>query len=101
MIFGLSARRHAGRRTMPYSKIALCALALVVGFPPIGFAANRHVRRHAGYAAIPTERINANGGRLIPAPAWSFACLSDAGPRECNQYIWVYGAYDAGAMGVR
>src|SRR5205814_2634717 len=30
-------------------------------------------------------------GRLIPAPAGSFACITDGPPRPCNQNIWVYG----------
>ena len=37
-------------------------------------------------------------GREIIAPPWSFACMSDQGPRECGEPMWIYGAdrQDAG-----
>jgi hypothetical protein len=31
-------------------------------------------------------------GRQITAPPWSFACMSDQGPRECGEPMWIYGA---------
>lgn len=30
-------------------------------------------------------------GREIAAPPWSAACMTDHGPSECNEPIWVYG----------
>jgi len=31
-------------------------------------------------------------GRQIAAPPWSAACMSDHGPTECNEPMWVYGS---------
>jgi hypothetical protein len=30
-------------------------------------------------------------GREVVAPPWSAACMSDQGPRECGEPMWVYG----------
>ena len=32
----------------------------------------------------------ATAGRQITAPSWSFACMTDHGPSQCGQPIWVY-----------
>jgi hypothetical protein len=32
----------------------------------------------------------ATTGHETPAPAWSFACMTDHGPSQCGQPIWVY-----------
>jgi hypothetical protein len=29
-------------------------------------------------------------GREVVAPPWSAACMSDQGPRECGEPMWVY-----------
>jgi len=34
-------------------------------------------------------------GREVAAPPWSFACMSDQGPRQCDEPMWVYGSPDA------
>ena len=31
-------------------------------------------------------------GREIAAPPWSFACINDHGPQQCDQPMWVYGS---------
>ena len=31
-------------------------------------------------------------GREVAAPPWSAACMSDQGPRECDEPMWVYGS---------
>jgi len=31
-------------------------------------------------------------GRQVAAPPWSAACMSDHGPTECNEPMWVYGS---------
>ena len=36
-------------------------------------------------------------GREVPAPPWSFACMNDQGPRECDEPMWVYGSSARGA----
>jgi hypothetical protein len=33
-------------------------------------------------------------GREIAAPPWSFACMSDQGPQQCDEPMWVYGSPD-------
>jgi hypothetical protein len=30
--------------------------------------------------------------REVAAPPWSFACMSDQGPRQCDEPMWVYGS---------
>jgi hypothetical protein len=30
-------------------------------------------------------------GREVAAPPWSAACMSDQGPRQCDEPMWVYG----------
>ena len=34
------------------------------------------------------------GGREIAAPPWSFACMNDAGPQQCDEPMWAYGSPD-------
>jgi len=34
-------------------------------------------------------------GREVAAPPWSFACMSDQGPRQCDEPMWVCGSPDA------
>lgn len=34
-------------------------------------------------------------GRETTAPPWSAACMSDHGPTECNEPMWIYGSPDA------
>jgi hypothetical protein len=36
-------------------------------------------------------------GREIAAPSWSAACMTDHGPSECGEPMWVYGSSDAPA----
>ena len=31
-------------------------------------------------------------GRELPAPPWSFACMTDHGPSDCGEPMWIYGA---------
>jgi hypothetical protein len=50
------------------------------------------------------ERINKSGeraqahrieGREVAAPPWSAACMTDHGPSECGEPMWIYGPSDA------
>lgn len=34
-------------------------------------------------------------GREVAAPPWSFACMSEQGPRQCDEPMWGYGSPDA------
>jgi hypothetical protein len=40
-----------------------------------------------------SERAIAHGieGREIAAPPWSAACMTDHGPSECGEPMWIYG----------
>jgi len=31
-------------------------------------------------------------GRQIAAPPWSAACMTDHGPSDCGEPMWIYGA---------
>jgi hypothetical protein len=35
------------------------------------------------------------GGRQVAAPPWSAACMTDHGPSECGEPMWVYDSSDA------
>jgi hypothetical protein len=35
------------------------------------------------------------GGREVAAPPWSAACMTDHGPSECGEPMWIYGPSDA------
>ena len=37
---------------------------------------------------------NAMAGRQIAAPPWSAACMTDHGPSECGEPMWIYGPRD-------
>jgi hypothetical protein len=56
--------------------------------------------------ATAQERIHNSGtwtqahgseGREIAAPPWSAACMTDHGPSECGEPMWVYGSGDVRA----
>jgi hypothetical protein len=34
-------------------------------------------------------------GREVAAPPWSAACMTDHGPSECGEPMWIYGSSDA------
>jgi len=36
-------------------------------------------------------------GRQITAPPWSAACMTDHGPSDCGEPMWVYGAPEQNA----
>jgi hypothetical protein len=43
-------------------------------------------------------RAQAHGiieGREVAAPPWSAACMTDHGPSECGEPMWIYGSSDA------
>jgi hypothetical protein len=35
-----------------------------------------------------------SGGREVAAPPWSAACMTDHGPSQCDEPMWVYGSPD-------
>jgi predicted secreted Zn-dependent protease len=49
-------------------------------------------RNHKSVARTQAYRIE---GREIAAPSWSAACMTDHGPSECGEPMWIYGSSDA------
>jgi hypothetical protein len=41
------------------------------------------------------QRANEIVGREVAAPSWSAACMTDQGPSQCGEPMWVYGSSDA------
>ena len=77
---------------MPSTSRLVIAIALLTATASSAPAGHRHRATTIELSALHGFML----GRRIEAPPWSFACLNDAGPRTCNQYIWVYGPIDAG-----
>jgi hypothetical protein len=42
-------------------------------------------------------RANEMVGREVAAPPWSDACMTDHGPSQCGEPMWVYGSNNAPA----
>ena len=51
-------------------------------------------RTHKRGARAQTHGIE---GREVAAPPWSAACMTDHGPSECGEPMWIYGSPDARA----
>jgi hypothetical protein len=53
-------------------------------------------RGHVDMRSTAGSRLQRFGieGREIAAPPWSFACMSDQGPRQCEEPMWAYGSRD-------
>jgi hypothetical protein len=43
----------------------------------------------------PRAQAHGIGGREVAAPSWSAACMTDHGPSECGEPMWIYGNSDA------
>ena len=72
----------------------LAALLLV---PSFATQATAHVRSNErSNRAHVGSRLQGYGieGREILAPPWSFACMNDQGPQQCDEPMWVYGSPD-------
>jgi hypothetical protein len=37
-------------------------------------------------------QVQTEEGREVAAPSWSAACMTDQGPTQCGQPMWVYGS---------
>ena len=42
----------------------------------------------------PHQAYGIEEGREVAAPSWSFACMNDQGPQQCDEPMWVYGSPD-------
>jgi hypothetical protein len=67
-------------------KYFLAALLLV---PSLAMPTAVVARMHE--SSIPPQTI-IDEGREVAAPPWSAACMSDQGPRHCDEPMWVYGS---------
>ena len=52
-------------------------------------SATAHERGHTSAAPTHADGIE---GRQIAAPPWSAACMTDHGPSECGEPMWIYGS---------
>ena len=79
-------------------KITYILAALLLA-PSFATQATAHVRTNSDRAHIgihppmssPQLGYGTEGHEII-APPWSAACMSDHGPTECNEPMWVYGS---------
>jgi hypothetical protein len=65
----------------------LAALLLV---PSLATPTTAHERTHKSVTRGHTYEIE---GRQIAAPPWSAACMTDHGPSECGEPMWIYGSH--------
>jgi hypothetical protein len=74
----------------------LAALLLV---PSLATQPTTHVRANksstrAHFDTRPTVGGRLQGYRIVALPLWSFACMNDQGPQQCDEPMWVYGSPD-------
>jgi hypothetical protein len=59
--------------------------------------------REAAMSAMAQARTSESGalpqaygteGREVEAPPWSAACITDQGPSQCSEPMWIYGSRD-------
>jgi hypothetical protein len=83
---GSSSRqaRNQGTQTMKM-KFSLAALPLIF---TLAMTAAAQARTHESHF-VPQGYET---GREVAAPPWSFACVNDQGPRQCDEPMWVYGS---------
>ena len=71
-------------------KIRYLLAALLLG-PSLATPTTAQERTHKNVTRAQTYGIE---GREIAAPPWSFACMNDQGPQQCDEPMWVYGSPD-------
>ena len=71
------------------TKYFLAALPLALS---IAMSASAQARTHETRALPGATGIV---GREVAAPPWSDACMTDHGPSQCGEPMWVYGSGDA------
>jgi hypothetical protein len=65
---------------------SLLAALLVV--PALAMSAGAQARGNESGARPRTYEA----GREVAAPPWSAACMTDQGPTQCGEPMWVYGS---------
>ena len=69
-----------------------CIVVVLLLVPSLAMSAPTHARTNKSRGLPQSYAIQ---GREVAAPPWSFACMSDQGPRQCDEPMWVYGSPDA------
>lgn len=64
-------------------------LAVLLLAPPLATSATVQARTHQ--SRLPSQTFGLVG-REVAAPPWSAACMTDHGPSECDEPMWVYGS---------
>jgi hypothetical protein len=72
------------------TKYFLTMLPLVLALAMSAAAQARTSERSVLPQAHQTEE-----GREVAAPSWSAACMTDHGPTQCDEPMWVYGSSGA------
>ena len=67
-------------------KYFLAALLLV---PSLAMSATAQARTNEGSGLL---QVSGSEGREVAAPPWSDACMTDHGPSQCGEPMWVYGS---------
>jgi hypothetical protein len=68
-------------------KYFLVGLLLV---PSFAISATAQTRMHQSNT-LPQAYVSEEG-REVAAPSWSAACMTDQGPSQCGEPMWVYGS---------
>jgi hypothetical protein len=68
-------------------KSFLIGLLLV---PSLAISATAQTRMHQN-SPLP-QAYGSEEGREVAAPPWSAACMTDHGPSQCGEPMWVYGS---------
>ena len=65
-------------------------LAGLLLLPSLAMSATAQARTHQNSA--PPQAYGSEEGREVAAPPWSAACMTDHGPSQCGEPMWVYGS---------
>jgi hypothetical protein len=68
------------------TKLFLTALPLVLSLAMSAAVQARTIENGRAHA------FAGEAGREVAAPSWSDACMTDHGPSQCGEPMWVYGS---------
>jgi hypothetical protein len=66
-----------------------CLLAALLLAPALAAPTTAQEQTHR---RVTRAYANVIEGRQIAAPPWSAACMTDHGPSECGEPMWIYGS---------
>ena len=66
-----------------------CFLAALLLVPSLAISATAQTRMDQSSAL---RQVYGSEGREVAAPPWSAACMTDHGPTECDEPMWMYGS---------